>query len=195
MFYQLFTNILLIVLSTESKLRPKRSSISKSRKMVSILTKHIKDNHEMWTKVLKEEEEEAKQKEEKEKVESPEKMSMPLIREDSEERNSDDRAAIEEAQLKVIEEKNSALKASPSSAFSPPVASSLSKSSPNPSSSLSEGHKPVALTTNDEHLEAAPHEPLQDLSETSDGAASAEEVPIEQKQQLESDSMEARKDT
>lgn len=149
----------------------------------------------MWLKVLKEEEEEAKQKEEKEKIESPEKKSMPLIREDSEERNSDDRAAIEEAQLKVIEQKNLALKASPSSAFSPPQSSSPSKSSPNPSSSSSEGHTPVALTTSSEHLEAAPHEPLQDLSETSDGAASVEELPAEQKQQHESDSVEASKDT
>ena len=33
------------------------------------------------------------------------KMSMPLIREDSDERNSDDKAAIEEVQLKIIEEK------------------------------------------------------------------------------------------
>ncbi|XP_006817485.1 cGMP-inhibited 3',5'-cyclic phosphodiesterase 3B-like, partial [Saccoglossus kowalevskii] len=47
--------------------------IKKSRKMVSKLTQHIKDNHEWWLKVL---EEEAKEKAEKEKKERDEKKKI-----------------------------------------------------------------------------------------------------------------------
>ncbi len=131
----------------------------------------------MWTKVLRDEEEASQKKEaaaaaaaaekDKEKAESPEKMSMPLIREDSEERNSDDRAAIEEAQLKVIEEKNSAFK----------VPSSVSSST-----AL---HRPQAvmpvistgLKTQEENLEDAPHEPSQSSAPSqSTGATSTKEL-------------------
>ncbi|XP_072045940.1 LOW QUALITY PROTEIN: cGMP-inhibited 3',5'-cyclic phosphodiesterase 3A-like [Amphiura filiformis] len=158
--------------SEESKLRPKRSSISKTQKMVSILTKHIKDNHEMWTKVLREEEDAEKKAaaaaESKEKVESPEKMSMPLIREDSEERNSDDRAAIEEVQLRIIEEKNSAAK----------TQSLIQEQKEVATPTLTEQKIQVAMATEEDNLEDAPHEPSQ--SGAVSGAPSAEEISTEQ---------------
>eukprot|EP00057_Strongylocentrotus_purpuratus_P009454 XP_011663928.1 PREDICTED: uncharacterized protein LOC589178 isoform X1 [Strongylocentrotus purpuratus] len=47
----------------DSKLRLKSAGQQKTRKMVSILTKHLKENHEMWLKVLKEEEAEKRRTE------------------------------------------------------------------------------------------------------------------------------------
>ncbi|XP_072165724.1 cGMP-inhibited 3',5'-cyclic phosphodiesterase 3A-like [Diadema setosum] len=83
----------------DTKLRLKSAGQQKTRKMVSILTKHLKENHEMWLKVLKEEEEEKRRAENpdglppsptsKEKEDATSVKSMAPIREDSEERNSD----------------------------------------------------------------------------------------------------------
>ncbi|XP_063970176.1 uncharacterized protein LOC129283067 [Lytechinus pictus] len=47
----------------DTKLRLKSAGQQKTRKMVSILTKHLKENHEMWLKVLKEEEAEKRRTE------------------------------------------------------------------------------------------------------------------------------------
>ncbi|PIK62866.1 putative cGMP-inhibited 3',5'-cyclic phosphodiesterase A isoform X 3 [Apostichopus japonicus] len=76
--------------SEDSKVRPKSSIPQKTRKMVSILTKHLKENHEMWTNVLKEEEA-SKASEGDSPTEENVVTSKPMapIREDSEERTSD----------------------------------------------------------------------------------------------------------
>ena len=65
-----------------------KSGKTKQRKMVSILTKHLKENHDHWIKVLKEEED---TKRREEKKEGKDDGGMAPIWEDSEERNSDDK--------------------------------------------------------------------------------------------------------
>ncbi|XP_033104806.1 cGMP-inhibited 3',5'-cyclic phosphodiesterase A-like [Anneissia japonica] len=55
---------------------------NKTRKMTSILTKHLKENHEMWLKVLKEEEEQQKRKEKQELREKEEYNKMASIQEE-----------------------------------------------------------------------------------------------------------------
>ncbi|XP_070544277.1 cGMP-inhibited 3',5'-cyclic phosphodiesterase 3A-like [Ptychodera flava] len=74
--------------SSEGAKLPLKSRKSKTKKIVSILTKHIKENHEMWIKVL---EKDAKEKAEKEKQEQEEKAkgeetdNMETIQEESKE--------------------------------------------------------------------------------------------------------------
>ncbi|XP_038047157.1 cGMP-inhibited 3',5'-cyclic phosphodiesterase A-like [Patiria miniata] len=77
----------------ESKLRLK-SAKTKQRKMVSILTKHLKENHDHWIKVLKEEDDTKRREEKKDGKDDG--GGMAPIREDSEERNSDDKGDEEE---------------------------------------------------------------------------------------------------
>ncbi|XP_022108915.1 cGMP-inhibited 3',5'-cyclic phosphodiesterase A-like isoform X2 [Acanthaster planci] len=79
----------------ESKLRLK-SGKTKQRKMASILTKHLKENHDHWIKVLKEEEDAKRREEKKEGKEEGSGGGMAPIREDSEERNSDEKGDEDE---------------------------------------------------------------------------------------------------
>ncbi|XP_071942588.1 cGMP-inhibited 3',5'-cyclic phosphodiesterase 3A-like [Antedon mediterranea] len=55
---------------------------NKTRKMTSILTKHLKENHEMWVKILKAEEEEQKRKEKQEIKEKEDSNKMAIIQEE-----------------------------------------------------------------------------------------------------------------
>lgn len=87
-----------IHLAEDSKVRPKSSAPEKTRKMVSILTKHLKENHEMWLNVLKEEEASRGSDNDSPTEEAVTSKPMAPIREDSEERTSDTHSMEDERQ-------------------------------------------------------------------------------------------------